>query len=200
MAEQEITIGLAVRRLGDEVSGWLDPVPFTFEGRMLCEDPLMVMLVDAVGGTRNGCKGFLRLDSRSPAFLDALDLLESLRLFAVENTDSGKDVPDRLRAMASRQWGCDDAVLVAGLAVRLAGLSKAARDLLELNPPTVHLEYDCPRCSVGWVRRRRGDEFVRVRSLSVSESGASCANCSASWSFGELPWLARTLGCEPVGV
>lgn len=192
------TIQLAVRQLGDAVHPWIAPQPFCLDGSVRTLDPLYALLVDEVPGGRNGAAGVSQM-VKAPAHVDILDLLIVVDRFALENHPDGKTTPDRLLGLVSASWGVEDAGRVSGLVVQLQGFTKRAEELLGLAPVTVHLEFDCPRCGAGWCRRpSKSGEWVRVRTLSVSERGAQCANCSASWSTQEFGFLAALLGCEPV--
>ncbi|MGB8503512.1 DUF7340 domain-containing protein [Mycobacterium sp.] len=63
----------------------------------------------------------------------------------------------------------------------------------------VFLQFPCPRCGESFAYRRDDmGEWVRTRTLKVSESGCKCLRCGAGWPPEKFEWLARLLGCEPL--
>ena len=90
-----------------------------------------------------------------------------------------------------------DCELIDGYTGRVESWTPEAVEVLGDKPPEVALRLPCPvaDCGKRFVYRLSAGERVRSSALRVSESGARCLACGATWPVDRLEFLAKLLGC-----
>jgi hypothetical protein len=130
----------------------------------------------------------------------ALDLLVAIDT-CTTRWESGKGgTADRLHRLVGRGWRPGDVAAMDDISARLERWTIEASQLLGDAAVAVALRLPCPTCGSRFVHRHRAGESVRSDAMRVSELGAECLACEASWSPDEFHFLARLLGCEALPV
>ena len=80
------------------------------------------------------------------------------------------------------------------MTARVEGWTLQAVEVLGDKPPEVALRLPCPSCDKRFVYRLSAGERVRSSALRVSEAGARCLACHATWPVDRLEFLAKLLG------
>jgi predicted RNA-binding Zn-ribbon protein involved in translation (DUF1610 family) len=101
----------------------------------------------------------------------------------------------RLRQLAADNYRPQDCSTLDGWTAALEAWTLTAAELLGDRPPEIALRLPCPRCGKRYVYRLSAGEHVRSWALRISEDGARCQSCRATWQPSEFEWLARLLGC-----
>jgi len=132
--------------------------------------------------------------SRPPCHTRVLSLLVDIDQAAAEWEPDEQDTLCRLRAAALRDRRPQDCSLLDGYTARVEGWTIEAVEVLGDKPPEVALRLPCPSCGKRFVYRLSAGESVRSAALRVSEAGARCLACRASWEPAKLEFLAKLLG------
>jgi hypothetical protein len=132
--------------------------------------------------------------SRPPCHTRVLSLLIEIDQAAAAWEPDGSDTLARLRAAAERDRRPQDCSLLDGYTARVEGWTLEAVEVLGDKPPEVALRLPCPSCDKRFVYRLSAGENVRSAALRVSEAGARCLACRASWEPAKLEFLAKLLG------
>lgn len=104
-----------------------------------------------------------------------------------------------LQQLAAKTWRPQDCDQLDRWSDQLAVWATEAAQLLGDAVVAVPLRgVACPVCGDRHAFRRRDGETVRSPALTVSEVGAACGSCNASWDTDQLPWLARLLSGESI--
>ncbi|CAN1494932.1 hypothetical protein MCEMAEM6B_02218 [Mycobacteriaceae bacterium] len=181
------------KRLADAVHALVEPFPVWHGGICRLTPPLYVRLRAALRGTA-GRSGRRLPASRLPCRGDVLALLVQIDSTTAE-WNRGTDTADRLRALAARTWRPQDCQQLDDYSTALEAWTHTAAELLGDRPAEIALRLPCPACSRKYVYRLSSGENVRSWALRVSEDGARCQHCHATWTPGQFEWLARVLGC-----
>ena len=181
------------RRLSDAVHAFADPLPIFEAGTCRTIPPVYVRLRGALRGA--GSRLGRRVPtSRPPCHTAVLALLVDIDQAAAKWEPKQPDTLARLRATAERDRRPQDCELLDGMTARVEGWTLQAVDVLGDKPPEVALRLPCPACSRRYVHRLSAGERVRSSALRVSEAGARCLACEASWEPSKLEFLAKLLG------
>lgn len=109
----------------------------------------------------------------------------------------GAGTVDRLKNMAAKSYRPQDADTLDRCAEQLAAWARSAEEILRESVVVVALRgHRCPSCNAERAYRRRDGETLTSAALMVSELGAECMACSATWTTEQLPFLATLLGCQ----
>lgn len=184
------------RRLADAVHAFADPLPIWDTGECRWLAPMYQRLRDALRcQPRN--TGHRPPSSRMPCRGDVLALLVDVDDAAAEWTPKLRDAdtPKRLRALAAMPSRPQDCERIDGYTAKLQGWTLTAGELLGDRAPEVALRFPCPSCGRQFVSRTNHGERVRTWTLRVSEAGARCLGCDASWQPEQFGFLAKLLGC-----
>lgn len=186
---------LARNRLADAVHALADPLPVWVGGLCRWTDPLYVRLRDALQ-PRNQ-PGRRRVPgSRAPCNTAALTLIIEIDMTVAEWHPEGDGTLTRLHRLRDKSWTPEDCELLERHTTQIGKWTIMAVELLADKSPTVALRLPCPSCGRSHVRGRNGaGEPVRRWALSVSEDGARCAGCHATWAPEQFEFLAKLLGC-----
>jgi len=192
-AQLEGPLTLSRRRLSDAVHAFADPLPIFEAGICRTIPPVYTRLRGALRGAT------IRLGrrvptSRPPCHTSVLALLVDIDQAAAEWEPTQPDTLARLRATAERDRRPQDCELLDGMTARVQGWTLQAVEVLGDKPPEVALRLPCPACSKRYVHRLSAGERVRSSALRVSEAGARCLACGATWEPAKLEFLAKLLG------
>jgi hypothetical protein len=199
--EETISVGAAVDRLHAAVAGLVDPVKRSFDGVVRVAPSLYHQLRAEIPASAGREKVRLHVASRSPAWLDAVDLLDEIDTAVEAWQAAGVDTADRLRVLAARRWRPQDVRGIGQIVEAVNGWVVAVAGLLE--PQRVKtISAACPACDTRYVYRQRDGERVRQPALQVvAEKGCTCLSCGAAWAPELYLHLVRLLGFElPPGV
>ena len=194
MAATAEPLALSRRRLSDAVHAFADPLPIFEAGTCRTIPPVYTRLRGALRGAT------IRLGrrvptSRPPCHTSVLALLVDIDQAAAEWEPTQPDTLARLRTTAGREdRRPQDCELLDGMTARVKGWTLQAVEVLRDKPPEVALRLPCPACSKRYVHRLSAGERVRSSALRVSEVGARCLACEASWEPSKLEFLAKLLG------
>lgn len=190
---------LARRRLADAVCALVDPVPTWTAGRYVFTPATYLRLR---GALQSRPAGTVRLvpDSRPPCHSGVLALIVEIDGTAAKWESGEKTTIDRLRQVALRDRAPEDVPLIDGIRETIETWTERAADLLADRSPEIPLRLACPNCQKKHVYRPDGTgDNVRSWALRVSEDGARCLGCNASWKPDMLEFLAtRLLGLPPL--
>jgi hypothetical protein len=195
---------VASKRLADAVHALVEPFPIWHGGICRLTPPLYVRLRAALRGNP-GRSGRRLPASRLPCRGDILALLvdiDSTTAGWTKNADRtfrrlnvSPDTITRLRQLAADNYRPQDCSTLDGWTAALEAWTLTAAELLGDKPPEIPLRLPCPRCAKRYVYRLSAGENVRSWALRISEDGARCQSCRATWLPQEFEWLARLLGC-----
>jgi len=186
-------LALSRRRLSDAVHAFADPLPIFEAGTYRTIPPVYVRLRGALRGA-TARLGRMVPSSRPPCHTRVLSLLVDIDQAAAEWEPDQPDTVARLRAAAERDRRPQDCSLLDAYTACVEGWTLEAVEVLGDNPPEVALRLPCPSCGKRFVYRLSAGENVRTAALRVSEAGARCLACRASWEPGQLEFLAKLLG------
>ena len=194
MSKPHEPLPLAQRRLSDAVRAVVDPVPLWTDGVCRWEPAVYDRLRASLRGQPAGSSRTMpgsRLPCRS-AILSLLVEIDS----AVAGWESGeKNTVERLRTVAAADRAPDAVAEIDSYTQRIESWATRAAELLG-DRAGVDLRYPCPQCGRKFYYRRNGSgEHVRTWTLQVSELGALCRACDATWTVEQFPFLARLLDC-----
>ncbi len=186
----------AQHRLDAVVHALVDPVPVWDRGTCRWTESVYSRLRQALRGRQGAGGVHLVAGSRAPCSIAALDLVVAIDC-CVERWEPGKgDTVDKLHRLVGQGWRPQDTTLMDDISARLERWTVEASQLLGDETAVVGLRLPCPVCGQRYTHRHKAGESVRSDALRVSELGADCLACGASWSPEEFHWLARLLGCE----
>ena len=193
MAATAEPLALSRRRLSDAVHAFADPLPIFEAGTYRTIPPVYTRLRGALRGAT------IRLGRRSPTSRPpcntaVLGLLVDVDQAAAEWEPKEPHTLARLRATAERDRRPQDCELIDGMTARVEAWTLKAVDVLGDRPPEVALRLPCPSCDKRFVYRLSAGERVRSSALRVSEAGARCLACNATWEPAKLEFLAKLLG------
>lgn len=184
---------LARRQLADAVRQFIDRTPVWHDGIMRWEPALYTRMRGALTQGKADRGGRRMPASRVPCRTAALAWLCEVD-GEISRWGPGGGTVHVLKDLVARQHRPQDADRLAGYAEQLARWAAEAATVLSDAVVVVPLRGTaCPSCGVKQTVRRRDGELVRTPALTVSELGAECGACRASWSPAEFDWLARLL-------
>jgi len=188
-------LAMSRRRLRDAVNALAEPIPVWDGGVCRWSDAVYMRLRSSLRGapTRS-----VRLvpDSRLPCRADVLTLLIDIDQTAAIWEPNGKGTVERLRQVAGQDRRPQDCELLDGYSATVEAWTVKAAELLGDIAPEVSLRLPCPSCGSRFNYRPNGSgETVRSWALRVSESGARCQCCHATWLPEQFEFLAKLLGC-----
>ncbi len=134
------------------------------------------------------------------AWLDAIDWCTTIET-TVRGWAGIHDDPQTILDgwCATSAWRPQDADTVAGYARALHGWCRKAERLLS-GASVMSVDADCPSCGKRYIyRRNQYGETVRTAALEVTTAGCECLHCYQTWPSTQLEFLARVIGCTPVG-
>ena len=191
----------AKKQLDEAVQRLCFPNWKTYQSR-LCQAP---SLYEQLQSDLAGSQGDSRTPAKSlpPLWIDAVELLKDIDGKARTWTGrKANTTPDRLFTLINKTFRPQDTKHVNQMATTVDGWCEAICNLL--NPESVkHINAPCPSCGRAWVYRRdSAGETVRQPSLKVvTNIGAMCQHCEASWAPDRYMFLCRLLGFAlPQGV
>jgi hypothetical protein len=186
-------LALSRRQFGRAVAALAEPLPIWDGGAARLVPPVYSRLRGALRGA-TAQFGRRMPSSRPPCHTRVLSLLVDIDQAAAEWEPDEPDTLARLRAAAERDRRPQDCSLLDGYTARVEGWTLEAVEVLGDKPPEVALRLPCPRCDKRFVYRLSAGENVRSAALRVSEAGARCLACRASWEPAKLEFLAKLLG------
>jgi phage terminase large subunit GpA-like protein len=196
----ERSLPAAVDALHSAVGRLIDQ-PKEFVGGQLRTAPSWWQrLVESVRA-RSSMSGNRFVPCSSPTiWTPAVDMIAAIDDEVREWLPDGDDVPAKLRGLASRRWTPAETETVTRIGERINAITIGIKTLLE--PARVKtFAAPCPSCGERWSFRMVDGERVRQPALNlVTEQGCSCLACHRYWKPSEYEFLARLLGCAPVGV
>lgn len=136
--------------------------------------------------------------SRIPCRAAVLDWLHTVD-HTVAEWQPGAGTIHRLRLLAAHPWRPQDCELLDDHTTQLQQWAASAVEVLGDTVIVPLRGFACPNCNTNHVYRRRDGENVRSAALTVTEAGAECGNCGATWAVDQLEFLARLLGCAGAG-
>lgn len=192
---------IARKRLADAVGNLVDPKPEWHAGQFQWIGSVYDRLRGNLRGRAAGSGRRLMPGSRLPCRLNALSLLCEIDQAAGDWNSEEKTTADRLKQLAARDWRPQDCEKLDEYSRRIEQWVVSASEILG-GAVRVYLPQPCPHCGTEWVyqRDRHSGETVRRRALLVTEQGAVCGKCKASWEPSQLTFLARLLGVAPAGL
>lgn len=193
MSESE-PLKLSLRRLREAVHALVEPIPVWDGGTCRWSDALYWRLRRSLRGQPRQ-SGRRVPDSRPPCRTDVLTLLIDIDMTAAEWEPHGKGTIERLRQIAAQDRRPQDCELLDAYSATVEAWAVRAAELLGDKPPEVALRLPCPSCGVRFIHRHANGENVRAWALRVSEDGARCQACEATWQPEQFEFLARLLGC-----
>ena len=193
MAATAEPLVLSRRRFGRAVAALAEPLPIWDGGAARLLPPVYSRLRGALRGA-TAQFGRRMPASRPPCHTRVLSLLIEIDQAAAEWEPEQPDTLARLRAAAERDRRPQDCELIDGMTARVEGWTLKAVEVLGDKPPEVALRLPCPRCDKRFVYRLSAGENVRSAALRVSEAGARCLACRATWEPAKLEFLAKLLG------
>lgn len=184
----------AQRRLHDAVTALAEPTPIWEAGICRYSPPLYTRLRGSLRGqpTRLGRRV---PSSRLPCRTDVLALLLDIDGTTARWHPHGKTTLDRLRELAAQDRRPQDCELLDDYRTRIEAWCHSAAELVADKPPEVALRLPCPSCGTRFIYRPSNGESVRTWALRVSEDGARCQSCDATWAPEQFEFLATLLGC-----
>ena len=186
-------LALSRRKFGRAVAALAEPLPIWDGGAARLVPPVYSRLRGALRGA-TAQFGRRMPASRPPCHTRVLSLLIEIDQAAAEWEPEQPDTLARLRAAAERDRRPQDCELIDGMTARVEGWTLEAVEVLGETPPEVALRLPCPRCDKRFVYRLSAGENVRSAALRVSEAGARCLACRATWEPAKLEFLAKLLG------
>ncbi len=151
-----------------------------------------------------GTQGDTRTPAKSlpPLWIDAAQLRIDMESKTRQWCRKERGIPARLGHLAGSSWRPQDTNHVTDMADTVNGWCETILHLLD--PESVkHISAPCPSCGREWVYRRdSAGETVRQPALKVvTNIGAMCQHCEASWAPDRYMFLCRLLGFAlPEGV
>lgn len=190
----EQPLALARRRLHDAIHALADPQPVWVGGVCRWTDPLYTRLRDALQ-PRNQAGPRRVPDSRAPCNTAALTLIIEIDMTVAEWQPSGDGALDRLHRLRDVSFRPEDCELIDSHRRQIAKWILTGVELLGDKPPEVALRLPCPSCGRSHVHRTNSvGERVRSWALRVSDEGARCQHCEATWQPSQFTFLATLLG------
>lgn len=185
---------LARRRLSEAVTALAEPVAVWESGVCRWTPPVYTRLRAALRA-KPSQSGRRVPSSRLPCRTDVLGLIFEIDTTAAKWEPHEKSTLDRLRQLAARDRAPEDVPALNDYRMQVESWTLRATDLLCDRSPEVALRLPCPSCGRKHVYRTTNGETVRSWALRVSEAGARCQNCQASWKPEQFEFLAALLGC-----
>jgi len=182
----------ARRRFTDAVHALADPQPSWVDGTCHWTPAVYTRLRRALRGQPVSSRQVPQ--SRLPCHAGVLALLVEIDDGVAGWLREGFGTPDKLGRLRDRTWRPQDCGLLEARAADLRRWTVAAAELLRDTAPEVALRLPCPSCGRRFVYRLSHGENVRSWALRVSENGARCLGCDASWATDKFEFLARLLG------
>lgn len=131
--------------------------------------------------------------SKAPARIDVMAWFCDIDTTVAQWIRPGRTTTDKLNLLHDYPWTPDHLKLVKAITRRCEHWTEQAKELLGDNPPVVPLRKPCPLCGEFWFYT--GTENTRTFALRVSEHGAKCHSCKASWASNqEISVLLKMLG------
>lgn len=195
----ERTLPAAVDQLYRAVAVLVDDPKEYLNGQLRAGVSWWRRLTESVSATsrREGAK--LVPSSRPNVWTPAVDQVKAVESEVREWLPGPDDVPTKLRALAARRWTPGDTETVTRIAERITGMTIDIKNLLE--PARVKtFAAPCPGCGQRWSYRMVDGERLRQPALHlVAEQGCTCLSCRRHWPPDQFVFLAKLLGCDPVG-
>lgn len=186
-------LAVAQRRFVDNVHAFVDRIPI-WDGAVCRWQPALYSRVRSALSEKSLKSGRrIMPGSKSPCRTSCLDWLREVDA-TVGTWGPGGGTMHTLRLLAGRSWRPQDCGLLDDWSGRLAVWSVEASTLLHDAVVVVPLRgIACPACGGRWAYRRRDGETVRTPALTVSELGAECQLCSATWTTDQFEFLAKLI-------
>ena len=186
-------IGIAHRRFADAVHKFVERQPVWTGTAARWSPGLYSRMRGSLSGSTAPRFGRRMPTSRPPARVDVIDWLATVDK-EISRWAPGGGTTDRLKTMAAQSYRPQDCDKLDRWSDQLAAWATEAATLLGDAVVSIPLRGQaCPNCRAKHYFRHRDGEVVRSPALLVSEHGAQCLACTATYG---LEWLARLLGCE----
>ena len=195
MSKPHEPLPLAQRRLSDAVRAVVDPVPLWTDGVCRWEPAVYDRLRASLRGQPAGSSRTMP-GSRLPCRSAILSLLVEIDTTVGKWESGEKSTVERLRTVAVADRAPDAVAEIDNYTQRIQSWATRAAELLG-DRTEVDLRYPCPQAECGrkfYYRQNGSGETVRTWTLRVSEDGARCQSCDATWSAEQFAFLARLLG------
>jgi hypothetical protein len=193
MTEQTELLAGAVTKLRDTIRPLAHPQPH-WDGKARMADPLYLRMREALT-VSTSTTGAPMQASKAPARIDVLEWFCDVDKTVSRWIRPGAGTMDKLARLHDYRWTPHHLALVKAITSRCEHWTAHAKDLLGDNPIVIPVGKACPVCEEFWAYTGVGVERTRMFALRVSEQGARCHACRASWSTDqEIGVLLKMLG------
>jgi hypothetical protein len=165
---------------------------WAWDGQPRCGDPLYTRMRAALTAATT-TTGSQMQASKAPARIDVMAWFCDIDTTVARWIKPGYTTINKLDRLHDYPWTPDHLKLIKAITSRCDHWTEQAKELLQDNPPVVPLRKPCPLCNEFWFYS--GAEQTRTFALRVSEHGAKCHACKASWiTDQEIGILIKMLG------